>query len=588
MLSFRQKIFLSYIAVFFLFIVLLFPFATRTVNDIVSKSMIERADELIESLQTTPDDYALITQLKNSKHKVFFRVGVYNDKHKVIYDSHAKRRLGPKFSQEYVIDHPEVNEAYLHGIGTFEDYSEISEQKMYYLAKSFLYHGKTYVLRLALPYQHVVDFTENFEIGFLGLATAVLLLFSMMTWFIINHLTNPIQQIINAVRPYQEGELTNIPKIIIKSSNSKDDFGKLGETLNSLSEKIQLQIDNLTKEKNEKVAVLESLVEGVIAVDKDFIVTYANNMALKLLDISRENLLTHPFTSAQQHKCEELLYRCHEKGEPITEEWITKNSGRKVYLDLIAIPKKENTGAILVLQDKSSHYRILEMRKDFIANASHELKTPITIIRGFAETLNDFPDLPNETKVDITAKIVRNCERMTHLIKDLLTLADIEHLSESRLIESDLHEIVLNCCTLLHDAHPTAQVEVIVQEDKEYNTVVDPQLMELAVINLLENAAKYSTPPAKITISLKKNKKNIEISVTDKGIGISKEDLENVFQRFYTVNKAHSQKMGGAGLGLSLVETIIDKHLGKIAVTSELGVGTTFTITLPLERKVLD
>lgn len=586
MLSFRQKIFLSYIAVFFLFIVLLFPFATRTVNDIVSKSMIERADELIDSLKKTPDDYALITQLKNSKHKVFFRVGIYNDKHKVIYDSHAKRRLGPKFSQEYVIDHPEVNEAYQHGVGTFEDYSEISEQKMYYLAKSFLFHGKTYVLRLALPYQHVVDFTENFEIGFLGLATAVLLLFSMMTWFIINHLTNPIQQIINAVRPYQEGELTNLPKIVIKSSNAKDDFGKLGETLNSLSEKIQLQIDNLTKEKNEKVAVLESLVEGVIAVDKDSVVTYTNNMALKFLNISKDELLNHPFSTAKQQKCDELLRFCHEKGEPITEEWITKISGRKVYLDIIAIPKKGNSGAILVLQDKSSHYRILEMRKDFIANASHELKTPITIIRGFAETLNDFPDLPNETKADITGKIVRNCERMTHLIKDLLTLADIEHLAESRLINTDLYEIVLNCCNMLHDAHPTAKVEVKAEQGTTYNAVVDPQLIELAIINLLENAAKYSNPPADITVTLKKTDASVEIKVSDKGIGISKEDLENVFQRFYTVNKAHSQKMGGAGLGLSLVETIIDKHMGKISVDSELGIGTTFTITLPVERKI--
>jgi signal transduction histidine kinase len=548
--------------------------------------MIERADELIESLKNTPDDYALITQLKNSKHKVFFRVGVYNDKHKVIYDSHAKRRLGPKFTQEYVIDHPEVNEAYLHGVGTFEDYSEISEQKMYYLAKSFQFHGKTYVLRLALPYQHVVDFTENFEIGFLGLATAVLLLFSMMTWFIINHLTNPIQQIINAVRPYQEGELTNLPKIIIKSSNSKDDFGKLGETLNSLSEKIQLQIDSLTKEKNEKVAVLESLVEGVVAVDKDFVVTYVNNMALKFLETTKNELLNRPFETSNHPKCAELLKLCHEKGEPITEEWITKIAGRKVYLDIIAIPKKGNSGAILVLQDKSSHYRILEMRKDFIANASHELKTPITIIRGFAETLNDFPDLPNETKADITGKIVRNCERMTHLIKDLLTLADIEHLTESRLIEANLHEIVLNCCAMLHDAHPTAQVDVKLEKETDYHAVVDPQLIELAIINLLENAAKYSNPPAKITVSLGKTEENIKISVSDQGIGISKEDLENVFQRFYTVNKAHSQKMGGAGLGLSLVETIIDKHLGKISVASELGVGTTFTVTLPIERKV--
>lgn len=588
MLSFRQKIFISYIAVFFLFIALLFPFATRTVNDIVTKSMVERADELIEILKSEPDDYALIATLKNSKHKVFFRVGVYNDDRKVLYDSHAKRRLGPKFSQEYAIDHPEVNEAFEKGIGTYEDYSDISEQKMYYLAKAFEFHGQKYVLRVAVPYQYVLDFTQNFEIGFLGLATAVLLLFTIMTWFIINHLTNPIQQIINAVRPYQEGHQTTIPKIKIKSSNPKDDFGRLANTLNSLSARIQSHINTLTSERNEKEAVLESLVEGVIAVDTDMIVNYANLAALKFLDVTSDELVGKPFSITNQPKCNDLLKLCMEKEEAQTDDLIAKIDGRKVYFDIVAAPKKPQSGAVLVIQDKSSHYRILEMRKDFIANASHELKTPITIIRGFAETLHDNPTLPEDTTVEITSKIVRNCKRMTNLIKDLLTLADIEHLSESRLTKCDLTHLIDNCSQMLHDAHPTAIVNIDIENGKTFDIIADPQLLELAVINLIENAAKYSNPPAHITITLKHLGDKVELSVADKGIGIPKEDIDNIFHRFYTVDKAHSQKMGGSGLGLSLVETIIDKHLGKIWVTSEVGIGTTFTMQLPVKRRVIE
>lgn len=584
MLSFRQKIFISYITIFFLFIALLFPFATRTVNDIVAKSMIERADELIEVLSASPDDYGMVTKLKNSKHKVFFRIGVYNQDHKVLYDSHAKRRLGPNFSQEYVIDHPEVNEAYAHGVGTFEDYSDISDQKMYYLAKSFDFHGQKYVLRVAVPHNYVMDFTQNFEIGFLGLATAVLLLFTIMTWFIINHLTNPIQQIINAVRPYQEGDQATIPKIDVNTTNPKDDFGRLANTLNSLSDRVQLHINTLTKERNEKVAVLESLVEGVIAVDDEMNVTYANNMALRFLDVSREDIVGKSFENSGQQRYYELVKHSLDEDKTLTDNLILKIDGRKVYLHIVAIPKKERSGCVLVIQDKSSDYRIIEMRKDFIANASHELKTPITIIRGFAETLYDNPTLPEETMIEVTGKIVRNCERMTNLIKDLLTLADIEHLSESRLTPCNLTHLVENCVSMLHDAHPTAEVEVDIEADKEFDILADTQLLELAVFNLLENAAKYSNPPAEIKVSLKTTGTNVVLSVADKGIGIPKEDVENVFQRFYTVNKAESRKKGGAGLGLSLVETIIDKHLGKISVESEVGVGTTFTVVLPLKR----
>lgn len=584
MLSFRQKIFLSYIAVFFLFIALLFPFAKGIVNDIVTRSMVERADELISILQREPDDYALVDSLKNSKHKVFFRVGVYTEERKVLYDSHAKRRLGPEYSLDYKIEHPEVKEAFKKGIGTYEGYSEISGQEMFYLAKSFDFHGKTYILRVSLPYQYVRDFTRNFEMGFLGLAAAVLLLFTIMTWFIINHLTNPIHQIIRAVRPYQEGYKDSIPKIILKSSNPKDEFGRLANTLNSLTEKVQSQINTLTHERNEKQAILESLVEGVISIDNNLTINYVNQAASNLLGIRRKNLINHPFSILDQPKFQELLESCIERQQPLTDDLVQKIDGRKVYYDVVAAPKKEKTGAILVIQDKSSHFGVLEMRKDFIANASHELKTPITIIQGFAETLHDNCDLPKETITLITSKIVKNCKRMTTLIKDLLALADIEHLSDSRLNRSELLPLIENCIQMLYDAHPDVKVMQNFPEEP-ISVHADSQLLELAFSNLLENAAKYSTPPAEITITIAKKENSIEIKISDKGIGIPQEDMEHIFHRFYTVDKAHSQKMGGSGLGLSLVETIIEKHLGKISVTSEVGVGTTFTITLPNGEK---
>ena len=168
-----------------------------------------------------------------------------------------------------------------------------------------------------------------------------------------------------------------------------------------------------------------------------------------------------------------------------------------MYLDVVAAPKKDNAGAILVLQDKTAHYKIFEMRRDFIANASHELKTPITVIRGFAEALHDNPELPLQTQQEVTSKIVRNCNRMAALIKDLLTLADIENIPSSRLSNCNLADLSDRCRTMLFEVFPDAVVN-IVELKKDVQIVADIDLLELAIMNLIENAAKYSNRPAQI------------------------------------------------------------------------------------------
>ncbi|MBA3816600.1 MAG: PAS domain-containing protein [Parachlamydiaceae bacterium] len=587
MFSFRQKIFISYIAVFLVFIALIFPFATYMVRKIATKAMEDRAKELIAKIESAPNDDALIRRLKEQKHLLFFRISVINNESKIIYDTHTKRLLGPRFSQEYVVDHPEVIQAFKNGVGYNEDYSELLEQKFSFFAKSFDFHGKTYVMRTAFPYKYVAELTHDCEISFLGLATLILLLFSVMTWFVIIHLTSPIQQIINAVTPYQEGKEATIPEIKLKASNNSDEFGKLAMTLNSMSSKIQKHIDTIITERNEKSAILESLVEGVIAIDENSIITYANDMALKLLGFDRPTLLGQNFSITNQPTCYALLMSCQREKKPLTNPLtITGKNNLKTFLDILAAPKGQNSGAILVMQDQTSHYKLLEMRKDFIANASHELKTPITIIRGFAEALHDNPDLPLETRSEVTGKIVKSCKRMTTLIKDLLTLSDIENIPQYKLMECDIYDMLQMCSDNLHDGFPDAQITIHKNSEEELDVIADPSLMELALMNLIENGIKYSTPPAQIVINLDKVYDNVQITIADKGIGIPAADLEHIFERFYTVDKAHSQKMGGSGLGLSIVQTIIHKHFGQISVESEVGKGTTFTILLPYSTEL--
>lgn len=583
MFSFRQKIFVSYLAVFLVFIVLMFPFVTQWVQKIVLQSMEARATEIIANIKEAPNNDALVRRLKDQKSIMFFRSSIITNEHKVLYDSHTKRLLGPKFSQEYIVAHPEILQAFKEGVGYHEDYSQILNQKFAYFAKAFDFHGKPYVLRTAFPYQYVREIISDFEIGFLGLAILILLLFSIMTWFVIHYLTQPIQRIINAVKPYQEGSQHILPHIELGRANDNDDFNKLAYTLNSLSLKIQNHIDMITQERNEKETLLESLVEGVIAVDDDMQVTYANHMALKLMNID-VGIIGKKFSVLQQEKCEKLLQECQQEKKPLTDTLEIYREGKKLYLDIVAAYKKDNAGAILVLQDKTAHYKIFEMRRDFIANASHELKTPITVIRGFAEALHDNPTLPVETQMEVTSKILRNCNRMAALIKDLLTLADIENIPSSRLTYFDVADLTDQCSSMLGEVFPDAQV-TIHKSKEEILLFADRDLLELAIMNLIENAAKYSNRPAHIFVNLEDEKDNVIVKISDKGIGIPPADQEHIFDRFYTVDKAHSQKMGGSGLGLSIVKTIVEKHFGTITLQSDLGQGSTFTICLPKRKE---
>lgn len=583
MLSFKQKIFITYAVIYLLLIALMLPFGGHTVRKIVNMGMEDRADEMIEKIQTAKDDDALIKLLKDQKSLIFFRISVISDEYKVLYDSHTKRLLGPQFSQDHVVNHPEVIDAFEHGVGYSEGYSELLGEHFTYMAKAFDFHGKKYVLRTAFPYKYVVQLTHDFEKGFFVISSAALLLFGLITWLMINRLTAPINKIIEAVRPYQEGTVSTIPTVQTLRMDKKDEFGKLAQTLNSLSEKIQKQIDTLTNERNEKAAVLEALIEGVIAVDSNMTITYANKTALQFLDKERNNLVGNTFDSSIEPSCHTILQQCQADNQIINETLKLKGDKGKRFFNIVAVPKGYNAGAVLILQDQTALFKMLEMRKDFIANASHELKTPITIVRGFAEMLHDNPELTVEIRGDITEKIVRNCVRMTNLVKDLLTLSDVENIPESRLIECDIVAVIENCVSLLGDAFPAASITINCPEEAVYHIKADPTLMEMAFLNLIENGIKYSKPPAEITISFKTpTPHKLLIEIADKGIGIPEEDVEHIFERFYTVDKAHSQKMGGSGLGLSIVENIILKHHGTIRLESQVGVGTTFFITFPL------
>lgn len=548
----------------------------------LKNSLEERVSNLIHEVQKSSNSDIMFAKLKEGHILGFFRMSLLDEEGYVLYDSHEKQFEADEHAREYT-DHKEVEDALRLGTGYSEEYSHRFSQTFAYVAKTFEFQGEKYVLRTAFPLKEIKRITDETKLGFLTLGGLVLLLYSLMTWAIIHRLSSPIQQIINKIKPYQEGFDEFIPKIELNSSiSSKDDFERLAGTLNSMSEKIQKQIEVLTNQRNETQSILDSLVEGIVAIDHDKRVTYANEMACSILSFSQKTIINTNFLELDKEssslitKCQELVLSCEREGKVLRESQILGEM-RKIYVDIIAIPVEN--GALLVLQDKSSDHKIVQVGKDFIANASHELRTPITIILGFTETLQDLPEVSPKMLKEITSKVIKTCERLNHLVKNLLMLADIENVGASNLKEIDSTSFLENSRHMVLELHKDAKISI--EQEKNIHFFADPGLLELALINLLENAVKYSDDSPKISIHVAQNQGEVQIDVKDDGMGIPEQDLEHVFERFYTVDKARSRRKGGAGLGLSIVKTIIEKHGGKIDVSSVVGTGTEFHITLP-------
>ncbi len=329
--------------------------------------------------------------------------------------------------------------------------------------------------------------------------------------------------------------------------------------------------------------ILESMDTGVLAFDRTGIMVFANAAACQILHVSPEDLVGSSLTGSEGilARCHEMIQQVLRTFEPSIQTW----QERQMYLDLSVKPWKEREGAILFIQDKTAQRGLLERDKQFIANASHELRTPITIIQGFAETLCSYPKLSPGTVGDISEKIARTSKRLENLVQSLLTLSKIDHFSEEKLREVGLIEIAHHCKHLVLSSHPEARITIFGSPDLFIRA--DPQLLDLAVMNLLENAIKYSLSPANLRIEIHQRAQNALIEVRDQGIGIPAIDLPSIFDRFYKVDRQQSSGIKGVGLGLSIVKEIVKKHQGSVSVSSQVNVGSVFTISFPVVKKIV-
>lgn len=327
--------------------------------------------------------------------------------------------------------------------------------------------------------------------------------------------------------------------------------------------------------------------EGLLFFDHQEKLTFYNQKALALLQIKYKKGMTarHFFQSLPEemrYTLSDAYRRCllNRQNESVSFS-ISENKIKQLTVSY-TIPK--GGGILLIFRDSSDLYLVQSMGKDFVSNASHELRTPITIIRGFAEMLRDMPELSSDMLEEITNKILKNCKRMSQLVKNLLVLADLDHAWTAPKEPIDLVSLIDHCSHTLLSLHPEIHLECLyIQRDLEI--FGDMDLLERAILNLMENAVKYSDNDPVIKVIIDKTEDAIILKIADEGKGIAEEDLPRIFDRFYTVDRTHSRRKGGAGLGLSIVRRICELHGVNVSVESRVDEGTTFILTFSLQGK---
>ena len=372
--------------------------------------------------------------------------------------------------------------------------------------------------------------------------------------------------------------------------HNKDELADLSITMGQTAVRLDRTIRTLTEERNQSAAVLASMEEGVAVVGSDQRVIYCNSAFCRAASVPSMSCEGRPVTELIRHSdLLSIIQKALSGGETIHGEVVVGSIRTQSFAVTSAPIRSEGTttGAVMVLHDITEIRRLERVRRDFIANISHEFKTPLTAIQGFAETLLGGALEDDQNRRRFLEIIREHALRLGRLTDDLLKLAQIEAGQMQREIQPVTIAGVIDPC--LEVARIRAEQKGLSLE-AEYDSNLpvlfgDARSYQEILQNLLDNAVRYTSAGGQIRVKAVVEKSNIAISVADTGIGIPKADQDRIFERFYRADAARSRESGGTGLGLSIVKHLVEAHGGRIRVESEVGRGSTFYVYLPLDRK---
>jgi two-component system sensor histidine kinase VicK len=391
--------------------------------------------------------------------------------------------------------------------------------------------------------------------------------------------TGPIQEVTSKAERLAKGEFGQIIPV-----RSRDEVGQLTKMFNYLTVRLKSTLDEMYREKNKVEIILTNMTDGIIAVDAEGTVIHANPAAYNIFNIQKEDLYDGKFdevsTMLELGITFDDLLNDSEKNFNILSinELIIKISAVSIVNE-----HKETEGAMLVLQDVTEQEKLDKMRKEFVANVSHELRTPLTTIKSYTETLLDGALENKEYTVNFLNVIDSESERMTRLVKDLLQLSKLDYdKMEWNMKRLNILTIVRDCVAKMEISTKQKNQSISLEVKDELCEVNgDKDRIEQVIINIISNAIKYTPENGSIRVTAGKQENSVEIRIADTGMGIPKEDLPRLFERFYRVDKARSRAMGGTGLGLSIAKNIVEAHKGTIRIESEYGKGTEVIMSFP-------
>jgi len=481
-------------------------------------------------------------------------------------------------------DRPEIRMALGGDTGMDTRFSRTVKQEMMYIAVP-LKDGNQETLcavRAALPMTDIEHELNAMTIRVLVVSVLAGILAMVVCIIMVRRITYPLRGMSRAALLYAEGDFSQrVPR------QEALELDQLAESLNSMSHQLDKTLTTVSEQRNEQNAVLSSMDEGVLAIDKKERIIHMNRVAGEILSVDHHNV--------KRQMVQQIIRFAN------LQEFIKAllGSQRSIDRDMTLIGETEKAiqvsgtvlwnaegeamGALLVLRDVTKLRHLETVRSDFVANVSHELKTPITSIKGFVETLlsddwNHEPDILRFLEI-----ISQQASRLNNIIDDLLTLSRLEqkegHVMTENVKLQGVIETAIYLCQL-QAGKKNIKIDCICPGDLEIE--INAPLLEQALVNLIVNAVKYSEEDKKVLVLAEKREGFVSIYVKDEGFGIDRKHQERLFERFYRVDTARSRKLGGTGLGLSIVKHIVQAHKGTIRVESKLGSGSTFRIDIPL------
>ncbi len=482
------------------------------------------------------------------------------------------------------LDRPEVIKAFTDHVGVSKRYSRTLDEDMMYVGIPLREDGRLLaVVRMSLPLTSLDEAMRSIEkkIAFGGLIIAALA--AMICLLVSRRISRPLEEMEKGARLFAGGDLGHRLR-----TPKTEEMSGLAEALNQMAAQLDERISTVIRQRRELEAVLSSMIEGVIGVDMEERVISLNPAAARIFECDPAEVQGRNLQEVVRNPdLRNFLKEALSVEAPVEKDIRLYGDDERIlngHGTMLQDAGGGRVGALIVLNDVTRLRRLENVRKEFVSNVSHEIKTPITAIKGFVETLQDTGEKTPEESRRFLEIIRKHVERLEAIVEDLLSLSRIEQDAGRKdivLTEEKLWSVLKTAVQICEKWAEEKKIKINLTCVEDIGAEIVPPLLEQAVVNLLDNAIKYSEPEKPIHVEAVRTDRETIIHVRDQGRGIAKEHLPRVFERFYRVDKARSRNMGGTGLGLAIVKHIIKVHGGRVEVESTLGKGSTFSIILP-------